>query len=192
MKQVSSRVHARDVGLRRARFLAPLGMTRTLTRITRIDADQKTQLPIRRSAILSRKAKDLGLRMPRFLASLGMTKPAPGTTPAPGTKPCSATNLLPGIPRSARNDNFLRQAGCYGCRRTTGRAGLRRATSLNPALSNIDFAPNHKLSSCERPALSTGYASSSFTLRFLANAIAPSSKARATPRRETRTAPRSR
>src|SRR6267142_5228896 len=41
-------------------------------------------------------------------------------------------------------------------RRTMGRAGLRRATSLKPARSYMDLAPNHMVSSLTRPRLSTG------------------------------------
>src|SRR5439155_3196550 len=55
-----------------------------------------------------------------------------------------------------------------GLMRTIGRCGLRRATSLKPALSYMDFAPNHMYSSLERPGLSTGYASSSVAPCFLA------------------------
>ena len=43
-----------------------------------------------------------------------------------------------------------------GLTRTMGRCGLRRATSLKPALSYMDFAPNHMESSLERVGLSTG------------------------------------
>jgi hypothetical protein len=43
-----------------------------------------------------------------------------------------------------------------GLMRTIGRWGLRRATSLKPALSYMDFAPNHIYSSLERAGLSTG------------------------------------
>ena len=41
-------------------------------------------------------------------------------------------------------------------KRTTGRCGFRRATCEKPALSYIDFAPNHMKSSFERAGLSTG------------------------------------
>ena len=40
-----------------------------------------------------------------------------------------------------------------GLKRTMGRRGLRRATSLKPALSYIDLAPNHMASSLERRGL---------------------------------------
>src|SRR5262245_18501408 len=41
-------------------------------------------------------------------------------------------------------------------KRTIGRCGFRRATSEKPALSYMDFAPNHMKSSFERVGLSTG------------------------------------
>ncbi len=53
----------------------------------------------------------------------------------------------------ANKFNYAHQAGLM---RTIGRWGLRRATSLKPALSNMDFAPNHMYSSLERAGLSTG------------------------------------
>jgi hypothetical protein len=40
--------------------------------------------------------------------------------------------------------------------RTTGRVGLRRATSRNPARSNMDFAPKNMTSGWLRPSRSTG------------------------------------
>ena len=40
--------------------------------------------------------------------------------------------------------------------RTTGLVGLRRATSLNPARSYIDFAPKNMSSGCFRSRASTG------------------------------------
>src|SRR5258706_360731 len=55
-----------------------------------------------------------------------------------------------------------------GLSRTMGRRGLRRATSLNPARSYMDLAPNHMESSLDRPGLSTGYASSRVAPCFLA------------------------
>jgi hypothetical protein len=47
----------------------------------------------------------------------------------------------------------------FTCNRTTGRVGLRRATSRKPARSYIDLAPNHIELSLDRLFLSTGYAS---------------------------------
>ena len=61
----------------------------------------------------------------------------------------------------ASGQRVVRQLDCsrgphHGLKRTTGRCGFRRATSEKPALSYMDFAPNHMDSSFERLGLSTG------------------------------------
>src|SRR5258706_8410159 len=70
-----------------------------------------------------------------------------------------------GVSAGARTACPLAHAGLS---RTMGRSGLRRATSVNPAPSYMDLAPNHMESSLDRPRLSTGYASSKVAPCFLA------------------------
>src|SRR5437879_13684509 len=93
----------------------------------------------------------------------------------------SAANILAEFPRGVGAHTHGSILPAAARIRTIGLVGFRRATSLNPAASYIDFAPNHMESSFDRLGLSTGYASRRATPRFLAYAIAPSRSARATP-----------
>ena len=93
--------------------------------------------PYQRSALVGRSAGDAVQRMRRAWPKAGSELNAHLW--------CECADL--------RRTSRATQAGLM---RTIGRCGLRRATSLKPALSNMDFAPNHMSSSFERAGLSTG------------------------------------
>jgi hypothetical protein len=59
-------------------------------------------------------------------------------------------------PRGPRAHGPVAEPPGRSALRTTGRAGLRRATSRNPARSYIDFAPKNMKSGWLRSSLSTG------------------------------------
>ena len=73
---------------------------------------------------------------------------------APGLCPFHGRVSLKTARAAARPHELLRLTGSVS--RTTGRAGLRRATSSKPARSYMELAPNHMASSLDRPGLLTG------------------------------------